>query len=69
MTRIVRGVTLTDDASYRTALVLLYDHPDGRRLIERAFVADPTNTEIELNYLGAADILADMKTLRTVRRM
>ncbi len=43
------------------ALNLLFSTPDGRRLIERAFLADSRKTATELNYLGAHAITGELE--------
>ncbi len=39
--------------SVALAIEVLSEEPDGERLLERAYRADPKRTSIELGYLGA----------------
>ena len=51
-----------DEGEHDTGLALatLFRSPDGRRLIERAFLADPGRTAMELSYLGADEIRGEL---------
>lgn len=39
----------------------LWDHPDGRRILEAAFAHDPNGTRIALQYLGGDLIAGELR--------
>ena len=51
------------------AIRVLMLEPDGERLIERAFQADPRKTSIELSYLGADRVRGELEVREGVKRL